>query len=132
MTAMTNEKWRLTLQICRRILGLGDWDPYLSESWCAFTTFTSLEHGAYYFNCGFPREEECLETCVQDGGVWRQSFDYDDLAHLIVPKTFYWERVANGFESGSKSQNIGEVSLELVKIDVEHRISNLVLEIKIF
>lgn len=129
---MTNEEWRATLQICRRILGLGDWDPYLSESWCAFTTFSSLEHGAYYFNCGFPSMEECLETRVIDGGVWRQSFAYDDLAHLIIPKTFYWERTINGFESGYKNQKIEDVSLELTKIGVKHRVSDIVLEIKIF
>jgi hypothetical protein len=129
---MRNEEWKMTLQGCSRILGYGDWDPYLSDSWCAFTTYTSLSHGAYYFNCGFPKEDECLEYCTKDGGVWRQSFEYDDLAHLIVPKTFYWERTINGFESGYKIQEILKLSKHLKAINIYHEVSDLVLEIKLF
>jgi hypothetical protein len=129
---MNDNNWRLCLQACRRILGLGDWDPYLSESWSAFTTFSSLMHGAHYFNCGFPAVDECLETCTIDGGVWRQSFEYSDLAHLIIPQTFYWERTISGFQNGYKEQDIKSLSTELRKLGIEHRLTDLVLEIKLY
>jgi hypothetical protein len=129
---MDDKQWKVCLQTCRRILGRGDWDAYLSESWCAFTTFSSLEHGVHYFNCGFPAEDDCLDTCTKDGGVWRQSFEYSDLAHLIVPKTFYWERSVNGFQSGYKQQDIKRLSTEFKKIGIEHRLTDLVFEIKLY
>jgi hypothetical protein len=129
---MRNEDWKLFLQISRRLLGKGDWDPYLSESWCAYTTFSSLIHGVHYFNSGLPNDDECLDSCTRDGGVWRQSYEYDDLAHLIIPKTFYWERTLNGFESGYKEQCIEKLSVELNKLDIKHRLTELVLEIKLY
>lgn len=129
---MNDQSWRLCLQTCRRILGFGDWDAYLSESWCAFTTHSSLTHGTYYFNCGFPAESECLDTHTADGGVWRQSFRYDDLAHLVVPKTFYWERTNEGFQSGYKEQDIRLLSGELKKLGIQHRLTDLLLEIKLY
>jgi hypothetical protein len=129
---MDNNDWKLCLQICRRTLGIGDWDPFLSESWCAFTTYSSLVHGVTYFNCGFPNEDECLDICTVDGGVWRQSFSYNDLAHLIVPKTFYWERTINGFESGYKQQDIKKLSANLKTCGITHRLTDIVLEIKLY
>jgi hypothetical protein len=129
---MNDQSWKLCLQTCRRVLGVGDWDAYLSESWCAFTTHSSLTHGAYYFNCGFPAESECLDTRTADGGVWRQSFLYDDLAHLVVPKTFYWERTNEGFQSGYKEQDIHLLSSELKKLGIQHRLTDLLLEIKLY
>jgi hypothetical protein len=129
---MNDQNWKQSLQACRRILGVGDWDAHLSESWCAFTTYSSLVHGAHYFNCGFPAENECLDTRTADGGVWRQSFEYSDLAHLVIPKTFYWERSINGFESGYKTQDINRLSRELNELSVQHRLTDLVLEIKLY
>ena len=129
---MNDNDWKLCLQMCRRQLGLGDWDAYLSESWCAFTTFGGLTHGVHYFNCGFPAENECLDTHTMDGGVWRQSFEYSDLAHLVIPKTFYWERSVNGFTNGYKEQDINALSAELLKINIEHRLTDKVLEIKLY
>jgi hypothetical protein len=129
---MTDETWKLTLQLCRRILGRGDWDPYLSDSWCAFTTFSAIKHGITYFNCGFPAENECLDTCTKDGGVWRQSFEYCDLAHLIIPRTFYWERTLNGFQSGYKEQDLLVLAGELEQVHTQFTLSELVLEIKLY
>ena len=130
---MNDRDWRVCLQTCRRLLGVGDWDSFLSDSWCAFTTFSSLEHGVRYFNCGFPNEMECLDSATADGGVWRQSFKYEDLAHLIVPKTFYWERFVDGaFQSGFKHQDINSLSIELNTLGITHRLTNLILEIKLY
>jgi hypothetical protein len=125
--------WKLCLRTCRRVLGAGDWNPFLSQSWCAFTTFSSIKHGVHYWECGFPEESECLDTNTEDGGLWRQSFMYDDLAHLIVPASFYWENVEAGeFHSGLKRQDLELLSSELGKLNIQHRKTELVLEIKLF
>ncbi|WP_243374120.1 hypothetical protein [Geotalea sp. SG265] len=130
---MDDDKWRQTLQCCRRILGRGSWNPHLSESWCAYTTFSSLEHGIHYWSCGFPEEDECLDDKTVDGGLWSQSFHYQDLAHLVVPAKFYWEEYIDGkFEFGFKNQKITELSEELKKLKVPHRLTDLVLEIKLY
>lgn len=129
---MNDELWMLTLQTCRRLLGPGDWDPFLSESWCAFTTYSSLTHGIHYFSCGLPPEEDCLPLCTKDGGLWRQSFKYEDLAHFVIPRTFYWERTVNGFQSGYKEQDIGNLSRQLLALQIPHSLTTLVLDIKLY
>lgn len=130
---MNDNSWKNCLQVCRRVCGKGDWDPFLSESWCAFTTFSSLQHGVHYWNCGFPEETDFLEHCTLDGGLWRQSFEYSDLAHLVVPSSFYWERFHNGtFQSGYKAQDLGRLSDELNDLGILHKRSELILEIKLY
>jgi hypothetical protein len=129
---MNNAEWRRTLENCVAVLGPGDWDPYRSVSWAAFTTFSALEHGVTYFNCGFPNAEDLLDTGTRDGGVWGQPFRYEDLAHLIVPRKFYWERILDGFENGYKSQNVDALSVELKKHKIDHTVSKWALEIKLY
>lgn len=68
-----------------------------------------------------------------DGGLWRQAFEYQDLAHLIVPASFYWEKVVDGeFKSGFKNQNLSLLSSKLVEQNIEHRVTELVLELKLY
>lgn len=130
---MTDNDWKLFLQTGRRLLGIGDWDPYLSHSWCAFITFGRIRDGVHYLNCGFPEEADCLDTQIEDGGTWRQSYKYSDLAHVVVPATFYWERyVDKVFHYGNKSQDINLLSKELEKLGISHRKTDLVLEIKLY
>jgi hypothetical protein len=130
---MDDKEWKICLQTCSTTLGRGDWDAFLSPSWCAFTTFASLDHGVRYFNCGFPSEAELLETGTVDGGTWRQAFEYADLAHLIVPRRFYWERTfEDNFESGYKEQDINLLSSKLIQLNIGHSITKLILEIKLF
>jgi hypothetical protein len=130
---MTDNDWKLFLQTGRRLLGRGAWDSYFSDSWCAYTTFSSLEHYVNYWNCGFPEEDECLDSRTADGGLWRQSFEYSDLAHIVVPATFYWERYIDGtFQYGQKTQDIGLFSTELNSLGITHRKTDLVLEIKLY
>jgi hypothetical protein len=69
---------------------------------------------------------------MPDGGVWRQVVRYDDLAHLIVPRKFYWERVSDGFENGYKTQNIDGLSSELKRLQINHVVNKWVLEIKLY
>ncbi len=130
---MNDEQWRLFLQTARRILGKGQWDPALSESWCAFTTFSSLERGMRYWSCGLPEEVECEEHRTVDGGLWRQSFFYSDLAHVVIPKTFYWERIENSaFSCGENIQSIEELASRLDRSSIPYRLTNLVLEVKLY
>ena len=129
---MSEYDWKILLQTSRRVLGAGGCHPSSSESWCAFTTFSSLAHGLYYFNCGLPALDDCLETRTKDGGVWAQSIEYEDLAHLIIPKTFYWELPTPEFRYGYKDQDINTLSAELMRLGIEHRLTDLVLEVKLY
>lgn len=129
---MDNVKWRNFFLISRRILGEGDCDPSLSTSWCAYTTFTSLQHGVYYFNSGFPEAEFFMDLSIADGSAWRQAVAYDDLAHIVVPGVFYWEKVSNGFTSGYKYQNIIALSDELTSHGIKHQLTDQLLEIKLY
>ncbi|MEN9491817.1 MAG: hypothetical protein RJA63_2266 [Pseudomonadota bacterium] len=62
-----------------------------------------------------------------------QPFQYSDLAHLIIPAQFYWERVIDSeFQSGTKQQDIDQLSKELTQYGLPHRKTNLVLEIKLY
>ncbi len=122
------------LATARRILGKGFSVSWASESWCAFTTFSSLEHCLTYWSNGLPDEEELLEDRTEDGGLWRQSFYYQDLAHIIIPAKFYWEKIDSekDFHSGYKDQDIKLLSTELKKNNIHHRKTNKVLEIKLY
>jgi len=130
---MEDANWRACLQACRRVLGKGAWDPSVSESWCAFTTFSSLRHGVHYWACGFPDETELLESETLDGGLWRQAFRYEDLAHLIVPATFYWEtRLGGSFRSGYKNQDLASLTGQFEGLQLPYRATELIVEIKLY
>jgi hypothetical protein len=133
-TSMSDADWCTLLTTARRLLGLGQSMSWGSDSWCAWTTFSSLENWLTYWTCGLPEELEILDTGVADGSVWGQPFKYSDLAHLIIPATFYWERFdsVRGFENGYKHQNIVLLSKELRSLDVQHRLTDLVLEVKLY
>jgi hypothetical protein len=82
---------------------------------------------------GFPEETELLDTKTADGGTWRQAFSYSDLAHVVVPSTFYWERVVdNEFACGRKRQDIETLSHDLKQLGIPHRKTDLILEIKLY
>jgi hypothetical protein len=125
--------WRQFLLICRRVLGKGAWESSVSDSWCAFTTFSSLEHSVNYWKCGFPDENELLDDRTMDGGLWSQSFSYDDIAHIIVPAQFYWESVKDGqFSSGYKKQDLKTLSSELEKSSIDFHLTDILLEVKLY
>jgi hypothetical protein len=130
---MTNEQWRRFFEIGLKVLGVGASNPYLSESWCVFSTFSSFQYGVNYYHRGFPGKEDLLEDRTIDGGTWMQSIHYDDLAHLIVPKQFYWELVLDGkFQSGFKYQDIVTFSRDLEVHDIPHRKTDELLEVKLY
>ena len=131
---MRSDKWKSFFLACRDVLGQGDNDSRFSESWCAWTTFTALEHGGiHYWTCGIPDYSEIQEAHIKDGGLWRQSFAYEDIAHIVVPKFFYWETEGGpDFQSGTKTQDINALSERLRGEEIQHRITDLVLEIKLY
>jgi hypothetical protein len=130
---MNDTLWKTFFSICRQELGIGSWDSWLSQSWCAFTTFSSLQNGARYWNCGFPDIRDIQSDHLQDGGLWRQSFYYSDIAHIIVPANFYSERVSGGsYEGEIRSQDLQSLASKLEQHSVPFRVTSLVLEIKVF
>jgi hypothetical protein len=130
---MTNQEWLLFLQTARRILGKGESLGSYSESWCAWTTFTSLESWLTYWSCGLPDIDELLETSTIDFGTWSQPFKYADIAHFIIPAKFYWEdTVDSKFCFGTKVQDIARLSEELKSLGIAHRKTDLILEIKLY
>ena len=131
---MRNDQWKAFFLACRDVLGQGANNSQLSESWCAWTTFAALEFGGiHYWTCGIPSRSEILDTHIEDGGLWSQAFSYDDIAHVVVPKTFYWETVGGpGFQNGTKTQDICALSERLSRKGIDHRITDLVLEIKLY
>jgi hypothetical protein len=133
MLHLTDAEWRQLLSIARQTLGRGSWPSWKSESWCAWTTFSSLESHLTYWARGLPEEHELLEKCTADGGTWTQPFAYSDIAHLIIPAKFYWEKVSEGsFENGIKTQDIPKLAENLSQAGLPYRLTDLVLEIKLY
>lgn len=111
---MKDSDWRELLKVCRTDLGPGSWDAASSSLWCAYTTFSSLENDINYWKCGFPNVDNLGASSTVDGGLWRQSFYYQDIAHLIVPAKFSWETYREGeFATGRNIQDIGCLSQTL-------------------
>lgn len=130
---MKDSDWKLFLSTCRQVLGSGSHNPVISNSWCAYTTFSALQHNVTYWNCGFPDEIELLDKKTLDGGLWGQSFEYSDLAHIIIPNKFFWENFEHDeFKSGYKYQDINLLSKSLHQLHIKHRITEILLEIKLY
>lgn len=103
------------------------------RSWCSWTTFTRLEENAGYWTYPFPLESELLETGTTDGGTWGQPFSYAEIAHLIVPHRFFWDLSSDeGYKCGEHEQDINGLSALLTAEEIEHRLTELVLEVKLF
>jgi hypothetical protein len=129
---MTDHEWLEFFTICAKVLGPGNRRPSESLSWCSWTTFSKLSDDVFYWQCGLPPTEELLPSCMADGGTWRQSFFYQDIAHIVLPRTFRWETTEGGYKAGVKSQDLDRLSQELTASGIKHRITELVLEIKLY
>jgi hypothetical protein len=130
---VTDNEWFRFFTACARLLGRGASTAVDSDSWCAWTTFAALQESVHYWSAGLPAESELSSIGTTDGGTWGQPFAYSSLAHLIVPARFRWERISStGFTQGVKRQDIARLSQELTAGGVQHRLTELVLEIKLF
>ena len=125
--------WRKFFTLATRHLEL---NPCLSPgpwSWCAWTTFESLNEDLVYWTRPMILENELGEIGADDGGTWGQPFLYSSFAHFIIPKKFRWEKYTSlGYEYGSHPQDIDGLSVVLKDNDIEHHISKYALEVKLF
>ena len=129
---MTNEQWRIFFSICARVLGPGSRFAERSQSWCAWTTFDRLISDAGYWTAGLPAESDLKETHT-DVEPWGQPFTYESIAHVVIPREFYWEIIAEGrYENGTKTQDIKRLSREITAAGISHRLTDLVLEVKLY
>lgn len=125
--------WHKFLAIASKHLSLNPCEAPGKWSWCAWTTFERLGEDAGYWTAPLPLESELLEEGTLDGGTWGQPFRYSQLAHLIVPRRFYWEQIsAESFNSGVHMQDIGSLSERLTIEGIAHRLTELVLEVKLY
>lgn len=130
---MTDSEWFSFFKLCAITLGRGRNFAEQSETWCAWTTFSKLEIDVHYWTAGLPNLDDIAETHIKDSGVWGQPFLYRDLAHIVIPREFYWEVVSEKeFSNGSKYQDITLLSSELNKAGVAHRVTDVILEIKLY
>jgi hypothetical protein len=107
-------------------------EPYY-WSWCTWTTFGRLQHSAGYWSAPLPLEEEILENATLDGGMWSQPFRYSEIAHIIIPRQFSYEKLnENEITWIDCSQDIDGLSKELNKIDIDYSIGEICLEVKLF
>lgn len=130
---MTNIEWKNFFILCNEILGIGDINPVLSNNWCAWTTFSRLSNDSGYWTSGLPTLSYIDETHIKDNSSWKQPFLYQDIAHIIIPKEFFWEKISsNTYENGVKLQNIDLLSKVLDKANLYHNCSSYALDIKLF
>lgn len=130
---MNEEQWFNFFRACTEILGVGHSLQNLSENWCSWITFDRLNEDCRYWASGLPSASEIQSTFISDGGVWAQPFLYNSIAHIILPRKFYWESSSNGnFESGFKYQDLNILSKHLSICRVPHKVTDLVLEIKLY
>ena len=124
---------RKFLEVSTKHLGLNPCHAPRGWSWCSWTTFDRLGRDAGYWQAPLPLEVELLEEYVADGGTWRQPFGYTELAHIIVPRCFTWEVISAGaYESGVHHQDIVGLSERLTAEGIAHRLTDLVLEVKLY
>lgn len=125
--------WHKTLTIATQQLSLNLCTAPGKRTWCAWTTFERLGEDAGYWTAALPLAAELLETGTADGGSWGQPFLYSQIAHLIIPRRFYWEQMSpEGFSSGVHIQDVERLSQRLAAEAIPHRLAELVLEIKLY
>ena len=130
---MQDQQWRDFFAICRDFLGEGSSHASASSTWCSWTTFARLQLDAGYWTSGLPNTGDIADSFITDGGVWGQPFSYRELAHIVVPAKFYWETIEPGaFRNGTRTQDIGKLSALLRSAAVPHRLTDLLIEIKLY
>lgn len=125
--------WKLILSIASKHLSNNPCEVVGKRTWCAWTTFERLGEDAGYWTAPLPDEAELLEGYIADGGNWGQPFPYEQIAHLIVPRRYYWDRFGEGvYVSGHHIQDIDGVSELLTKNGIPHRLTIYALEVKLY
>jgi hypothetical protein len=116
-----------------RLFGRGEYRERFSETWCSWTTFARLQSDAGYWTSGLPNAPEVLDTYIRDGGTWGQPFLYAHIAHLIIPRQFFWDHAEPGhYESGYKYQDVEALAASLSGSGIPFRISPYAFEVKLY
>lgn len=125
--------WHKFLTVATEHLSLNPCSTHGKRSWCAWTTFERLGADAGYWTAPLPLASELLSENTSDGGTWGQPFRYSQIAHLIIPRRFYWEQISTeGFNSGVHMQDVEGLSERLTAEGIAHRLAELVLEVKLY
>jgi hypothetical protein len=130
---MDDEKWFQFFTLSATLLGESHARLLKTMSWCAFTTFSRLRDDSGYWTYGLPRLEDIGEDHIRDGGIWGQPFRFEDLAHVVVPREFCYDGLVDGnFANGRRVQKIDQLSDQLRARNISHRITSIMLEIKLY
>ena len=133
---MNDMQWREFFITCINLLGGGEADINSSPSWCSWTTFKRLSEDTGYWQSGLPHLNEIKDHGTTDGGTWGQPFNYQDIAHFIIPRAFTRELRASPedrrtFERVKVNQDIEALSKQLTKLGVPHTLSAVALEVRL-
>lgn len=121
------------LKLSSRFLRDNSSDEPFYWSWCTWTTFGRLEHQAGYWSGPLPLEDELDEKFTRDGGMWTQPFSYEDIAHIIIPRSYSFERLLDDEMIWiDKLQNLTGLSSILSEHEVDHRRTELLIELKLY
>lgn len=123
---MESEKWRRLFEVGMEVIGAGDANINVSQSWCSWTTCARLGRDAGCWTSGLPRREDIGDTHICDGSVCGQPFLYSDIAHIIVPAIF-----TDKF-GREMSQNIHKLAKSLLKWNIDCSISMSAIDAKCF
>lgn len=130
---MNDDTWKRFFLSCAEILGPGEPLAAHSDSWCSWTTYRRLAEDAGYWVSGLPNVDQIADAGIKDGSIWGQPFSYGDIAHIVIPRRFYWESISETkFESGVRGQDIDALSSKLRNEKIDHRLTDLILEIKLY
>jgi hypothetical protein len=132
---MKDEDWCTFFRSAAELLGPGDSRLMHTKSYCAFTTFERLNTDLNYWRHGMPLKEEIAENHIRDNGVWCQPLRFSSLAHIIVPRRFrveQFDKYNHPVDDLEIEQRIDALSSALLTCRVDHRITNLILEIKLY
>ena len=124
---MKTDDWYRFFNLAIDILGEGGTIIDKSNSWCSWTTFQRLEcWDAGYWRAGLPKKSDIEHWGIADGSVWGQPFNFNDIAHLIIPNSFCTD-------SGMiKIQNTQKLKDEMGNLREYIKLGKYVLEIKLY
>jgi len=108
--------------------------PYRMRSWCCWTTFGRLECDTVYWSGELPLASELGEASVADGGSWGQPFRYQEIAHVIIPRSFCEEPWSDDgrLTQWHHEQDIDGLSKVLNSEGVDHNLLQFCLELKLY
>lgn len=132
---MNDTQWKAFFVTCAKLLSEGEKDINSSPNWCSWTTFTRLTEDSGYWQSGLPHMDELWDKGTTDDGTWSQPFLFEDIAHLIVPRTFTRELLTGEgeqciFQRVLVTQDIDALSSALAVESVPHTLTQISLEIR--